>query len=360
MSENQLTITHPKPYQVIQRSHYSMTKVNGTNPDESNLGYATLKITGLCSKSYSAHGEFEVRTILLDDAYGMAIDWKSESVEWQDEQFTIHIDIPAGGWYRLELRYIAADHQVITSALEPFGVGEVFIIAGQSYAENCNDEYTRIEDLQGRVSGYHLLTQQWRIAHDPQPSVIALGVYDKRYKGTIWPSAMNHLLRSIKVPIGMVNVAVGATASRQWLPGKPLFRNLLNAGIEVGNFRALLWQQGESDVIEETSLEVYKLRIIEIKAELERQWGHSFLWLPAKSTIHPTLYNKPLEAEQIRNAIADLWNTKGFLPGPDTDVLDGIGLYRAPKSASEHFTLLGQQQAGILWSQAIINMLQLS
>lgn len=140
--------------------------------------------------------------------------------------------------------------------------------------------------------------------------------------------------------------------------GRTMVKQLLHAGQSVGDFRALLWQQGESDVIEATPTDVYISRLIAIKDELERQWGHSFLWMPAKSTLHPEVYSKPLEEGWIRAAIHELWDTTGFASGPDTDILGGIGLHRAVTANSQHFTLLGQQQAGLLWCISIWNMFQ--
>ncbi|QNK54965.1 sialate O-acetylesterase [Paenibacillus sp. PAMC21692] len=353
-------LTHPKPYQVIQRKGYCAAQAYANHLGGPSLGEGTLIIAG--SVSGRKHGRLEARTLLLHDAYGIAVDWKDLDAEWEGEQFEAAFLVPAGGWYRLELRYIDMERgkQSESVVVEPVGVGEVFIIAGQSYAENCNDSCMRIEDPQGRISALDPRTQEWRVAHDPQPTVNRSDDNEQSRKGTIWPAAMNHLLPLLRVPIGMVNVAVGATSSRQWMPGEPLFENLQHAGKAVGPFRALLWQQGESDVIEGTSTEVYKSRLLAIKAELEEIWGHSFLWLPAKSTLHPTVYIKPLEEGSIRLAIDELWSEPGFLPGPDTDILAGIGLHRAVERDSGHFTLLGQQQAGLLWCIAIWNLLQLS
>jgi hypothetical protein len=351
-------ITQPKPYQVIQRYGYDAEKAYANHPGGPCLGSGVIQISGFVRERKP--GRMEARILLLHDAYGEAVDWQLLEVLWQGTGFYAAFVVPAGGWYRLEVRYADDETNLVcfNSIVEPVGVGEVFIIAGQSYAENSNHEYLRIEDPQGRISALNPLTQEWGIAHDPQPGVILKDDQEMKFRGTIWPPAMNQLLLLIRVPIGMVNVAVGATASRQWLPGEPLFENLLRAGIAVGPFRGLLWQQGESDVIEKISTDVYKSRILKIKAVLEEKWGRSFQWLPAKSTLHPEVYILPVEEVQIRLAIDQLWDLPGFLPGPDTDILGGIGLHRAVTARSQHFTLLGQQQAGLLWCISIWNMLQ--
>ena len=59
------------------------------------------------------------------------------------------VRLPAGGWYRLELRARRGDQIVVMGEMEPVGVGELFVIAGQSYAVGANDELTNVEDRSG-------------------------------------------------------------------------------------------------------------------------------------------------------------------------------------------------------------------
>jgi hypothetical protein len=151
--------------------------------------------------------------------------------------------------------------------------------------------------------------------------------------------------------VGFVNVAESGTASRQWLPGGQLYKRLSLAGKEVGKFRFVLWQQGESDVIEKSPVELYVRRLSRIRRELEHEWKFAPPWLLAKSTFHPTVYNEPEQEARIRSAIGELWVTSGFRPGPDTDILGAAN--RAGRDARRHFTAIGQQRAGLLWFAAI-------
>lgn len=354
MDKPVIRITEPKPYQVVQRHGFQARFAHENNPGGPILGQGKVAVSG--QMEGSTIGSLEARTVLLHGAYGMPIDWTIIEASWNGQTFIAFLDVPAGGWYRLELRCTASDGTEHLANVEPFGVGEVFLVAGQSYAENCNDEYTFIEDREGRITAFDSIKQQWRIAHDPQPSVVRRFMYDSPFKGSIWPLAMNLLLPFLRVPIGMMNVAVGGTATRQWLPGESLFHNLFQAGQSMRDFRCVLWQQGESDVIEAIGTEVYKERLNAIKSTLDKEWGKSSLWLLAKSTLHPTAYNEPEREGWIRRAIDDLCSTPGFLPGPDTDLLGGIGIHRA-LGGSRHFTLLGQQRAALLWFAALWNML---
>jgi hypothetical protein len=223
--------------------------------------------------------------------------------------------------------------------VEPIGVGEVFVIAGQSYAVGANDELTKVDDPEGRVVAYDVVKKKWRVANDPQPNV--------GDGGTIWPTAGNYLLTLTRVPIGFVNVAVGGTATRQWLPGEKLYDELASAGKTTGRFRAVLWQQGESDVIEHRSTEYYVQNMLSIREALCKEWGFDPPWLLAKSTLHPTVYNDPDGEGRVRSAIDRLWAMPGFRPGPDTDILGGEN--RGGLGTRRHFSGLGQRRAGLMW-----------
>jgi hypothetical protein len=136
-----------------------------------------------------------------------------------------------------------------------------------------------------------------------------------------------------------------------------LFEMLLKAGFEAEDFRYVLWQQGESDVLECTNPETYKERILTIKNSLEKEWGFTRPWVLAKSTYNRVTIYDPEHEGWIRQAIDELWYTSGFLRGPDTDILGEIGIYRASKEASGHFTLIGQRMAGMMWFSALWNHL---
>lgn len=115
---------------------------------------------------------------------------------------------------------------------------------------------------------------------------------------------------------------------------------------------------GESDVIEGTNAKVYEERLRTIADDAAKEWGFRPPWLLAKSTHHPTVYNKPVEEAAIREAVKKLSGQPGFRLGPDTDILGGVGVYRGGQGTQRHFTSEGQRMAGLLWFAAIWQELQ--
>jgi len=341
----QTRILTPVPYQVQQRWAFHPPKAHAHNPGGPALGLGQIPVQFECPRQ--PNESFLYRAVALVGAYGIGVgDWAPLLGHRTGATYAAVATVPAGGWYRLEVRGTESQARLAAS-VEPVGVGEVFVIAGQSYAEGCNDELLRVQDPHARVSAYDVVGHAWRVAHDPQPN---LGE-----GGTIWPPMADALLPLARVPIGFFNVASGGTASRQWLPGEQLYQNLARAVKKVGRFRAVLWQQGESDVIEGVSTQTYVENLVEIRSSLAEEWGFDAPWLLAKSTLHPTVYHDPQGEERIRAATDRLWRMPGFRPGPDTDILDGA--HRGGPDSRRHLTGLGQRRAGLMWFVAVWNEL---
>ena len=126
---------------------------------------------------------------------------------------------------------------------------------------------------------------------------------------------------------------------------------VLRAGKQVNVYRAVLWQQGESDVLSKNTTEGYVANINRIRDTAAKAWGDSPPWLLAKSTHHPTVYNDPEGEGRIRAGIDELTKQPAFLAGPDTDTLTGDN--RGDSKSRRHFTGIGQRRAAEMWIASI-------
>ncbi len=347
--EGGLAITSPTPYQVVQRVGYVPREAHEHNPGGPKLGYADVAIRVKLSDNKVDRIEARLNDQVLPTDGRLpqtGEEWSKVDGKIDRGEFNGTLRVPAGGWYRLELRGMAGEQQRVTGNVEPFGVGEVFLVAGQSYAERANDERLLVQEPQGRVAILDRTNGTWRVAHDPETP-------PGEERGTIWPAFGDYLVPILRVPVGFCNVAVGGTSSRQWLPGTNLYEGLIQGGSSLGSFRAVLWQQGESDVIERVNREQYVKNLKLICESSAEVWKFQPPWLMAKSTLHPTVYNRPAEEGEIRAAIEELSRMPGFGVGPDTDVLAGEN--RGGIGTRQHFTGIGQRRAALMWFVAAMN-----
>jgi hypothetical protein len=292
--------------------------------------------------------------------------------------FSVDVVVPAGGWYRIEVQ-AGLDGVLADGVVEPVGVGEVFVVAGQSYATGCHEQAMAVEDVMGRVVALSPEQPCWRVAHDPQPCIDERIDEDTRraldailpslglgypygplrpFRGSVWPVVGNLLVGVARVPVAFVHCAVGGTSIEQWRSGTQLFDNMRDAVALCGDVRAVLWQQGESDVLLGTPSSVYADALTALRGDLCAATGFAELpWIVATSTHHPTAVQGPSAVEAIRAAVQEVWTRPGFVAGPDTDVLGGIGDNRADLEHGSHLTARGQLRAGAMWFSALWNFL---
>lgn len=327
----------PQKNQVVQRDYW-VPQLDYVNRAAGPVrGFAQVEI------------KLDAIAVDYDRAEAMIVDQKDQAVRaWESLELQSlngshvgKIDVPAGGWYTAQLKLLKGDAVVAEGKSEAFGVGEVFVIAGQSYATNCNDKLFEVKDPLQRVVCWEHGSKSWRVAHDPQP------VVDGTKDGSIWPLVGDELAYLFDVPIAFVNVAYGGTSSEQWLPNGNLHNNLVEACNRLGKFRGVLWQQGESDVIDKRSTEKYVQNLVNIRNVAFEPLKQKPQWWIAKSTLHPTVYVDPQHEHGIRRGYELLVRDHGFSAGPDTDRLGGEN--RGGPNSRRHFSEVGQLNAAKLW-----------
>ncbi len=250
------------------------------------------------------------------------------------------------------------------------GLGEVFVISGQSNATNYGE--VRQQTQTGMVTSFN--GTSWAIANDPQQ-----GAQDNSNQGSFIPSFGDALYRKYRVPIGVAVVGHGSTSVRQWLPkGEPVIvmptmtryvtRDTSGALVSDGTlfegmmvridllgkhgFRALLWHQGESDANQpaghQISAEQYQAMLEHIIRMSRKDAGWNFPWFVAEVSYHSP---QDPSCPPIREAQRGLWRKGIALQGPDTDTLTGS--YRQNNGRGVHFNDAGLKAHGMLWAEKV-------
>ena len=113
-----LTLTSPLDYQVVQRS---------------SPGRGLLRIAGELSEAVSSPDvAMEARVIGEKDQTS----WQRVGGSVSGKKLSGAVEVPAGGWWRLEVRVSQGGNQLALGSVAHVGIGEVFVIAGQSNSAN--------------------------------------------------------------------------------------------------------------------------------------------------------------------------------------------------------------------------------
>lgn len=346
-----LRVVRPVEWAVVQRH----SRVEGVVPVE------------VCA-SLSAAGAIEGRVALAADA-----PW--QLLARDGETFTGLIAAPAGGWHRLEVRAVVEAVVVGEATVERVGVGEVFVVAGQSNSANHGEE--RLVPATIRVASLDPLGA-WRVAVDPQPGASGDG-------GSFLPALGDRLEAEFKVPIGLVACGIGATSVREWLPEGGRFpapptltarvRPVAGGGfesdgaayamlvsrmkqLEPTGFRAVLWHQGESDANQQDRSRtlpgpLYEAMLNRVIRATRADVGHEHPWFVARATYHVP---GDESSSDIRAAQAAVCRDGLALPGPDTDALKGS--LRDSGGRGVHFSGAGQRSHAEAWFATIAPWLE--
>jgi hypothetical protein len=360
-----LAIDSPMPYQVFQRQ-------------TAKLGFVAVRGTVNAKGQDDAIDQIRVCVVPEAAAGKNAEPAQCPKIHYDRaaHSFSGMVATPAGGFYRVELRMLRKGRPTGESSVEHVGVGEVFVISGQSNSTNYGEVRQMVTT--GFVTTFD--GKQWRIADDPQP-----GVQDNSSKGSFIPAFGDAMFTKFHVPIGIAAVGHGSTSVRQWLPKGGLFTTQptmtrftrevapgvwecdgtlfdgmmtrireLDAFAPHGKhgFRALLWHQGESDAHQkpphEISAEEYRKLLTDVIVSSRRSAGWRFPWFVAQVSYHTP--DDP-KTPEIRDAQASLWRSGVALEGPDTDQLTGLN--RQNHGTGVHMSDTGLKAHGRSWAEKV-------
>jgi hypothetical protein len=301
-------------------------------------------------------------------------DWTRATWDPDTKEFTARLTAPAGGWYAVEARAMKGDAVVGQRKVEHVGVGDIFVVAGQSNSANWGEE--RLTPKTGLVVNF--TGSKWQPADDPQPGAGGGG-------GSFIPPFGDALAERFKIPVGVVTCGIGAISVRQWLPKGVTFPNpptltfdvtplpdetwasngaafdmLVSRMKQLGpqGFRAVLWHQGESDANQpdpKLSLDgaEYRKYLEQIIRESRKEIGWEAPWFVAQVSYH--VPDDEASAE-IRAGQKALWDDKVALEGPDTDALKGE--YREAGGQGVHFSGKGLREHGARWAEKVGDWLE--
>lgn len=311
----------------------------------------------------------EARLIRPPGSVSLGGSWQRLPYDSRVAAFSGSISGPAGGWYRLEVRAVRGSATIAEASVAHVGIGEVFVVAGQSNSANFGEERQR--PASGMVAAFS--GTSWQLADDPQPGA---GGKD----GSFLPAFGDALYATIKVPIGLASTGIGSTSVREWLPRGVRFSILptltgrvvtVGPGVYESNgaahamlvarmkslgprgFRAVLWHQGESDAHQRDAGRtlpgpLYREYLQTLIASTRAALGWDVPWFVALASYHTP--DDPASPD-IRAAQRALWEAGVALEGPDSDSLRGD--LRQDGGLGVHFSGKGLRAHGRLWAEKV-------
>ena len=252
-----------------------------------------------------------------------------------------------GGWYKLEIRAIKNNSTLKTITIEKIGIGEVFIVLGQSNAQGIpnygakgatddrvnaiNFNNSNIIDKLPENLNFVQLSEKVNIA--PQGD----GPW-------CWGELGDRLVKRLNVPVVFFNEGLSLVSVINWresAEGKPTFNFVLDVGgrfqllnglpyINLKNtlqyygallgVRSLLWIQGETDNSpNRLSADVYSMNLQRLIDISRNDFDEKLTWMVARTSV---TYQAPSNLEIIggQNQIINKAGNNVFA-GPLTDSL---------------------------------------
>ncbi|MFN8345657.1 MAG: sialate O-acetylesterase [Spirosomataceae bacterium] len=343
----QINITFPTGRIVFQRD---------------NLGNGTIYITGQYSQNID---RIEARVIPMNPGQGEQTDWRTIQQNPQGGFYSGNLSA-RGGWYELQVRGISNGNPISTAELQRVGIGEVFLIAGQSNAQGFFN-YGAPGPGDDRVNCVNYRNGTNQNLDLPTPSFVKMSdnsdISPRGLSAWCWGRLGDMLASRLNVPILFYNAAWEGTASKNWSEtvdggttgsiyinenypvGQPYanLRMALNYYASVTGLRAVLWHQGEADNQLNTSAGVYASNLQKIINKSRQHYGKTIGWMVARVSY----YSNKRSQEVINGQNQAVLSNQSVFFGPNTDDI------QIPRPDGVHFQNGGLNDAANAWNGAL-------
>ncbi len=330
----QLSVVYPAERSVFQR-------------DNSNRG--TISISGNLVNNAD---KVEARLIPVVFGQGTGTDWITIDSQIEGFSFTGKIE-STGGWYTLEIRSFKGIQVVDIGTVQKVGIGEVFVIAGQSNAQGFGNNINAVGASDDRVNGYNYYNNQFLNESVPMDKFTKIQANDfigpRGLTAWCWGELGDKLVKRLNVPVMFYNAATEGSSLENWVSsaaGRPTVHPYTGQQFQGGTpysnlrivlqnlsslygVRAVLWHQGEADSF--TSESSYFDGLKTLIAETRKNTGKNINWVVAKASLNAN----QVFAHIIKAQNAVINTTQLVFDGPATD---GI---QFPRPDGVHFSNSG-------------------
>ncbi len=343
VSFGQLDITYPTSRAVFQRN---------------NTNVGTIYFGGNFTTKLD-----RIEARLLRRSQGRTVEWTTVVNNPTSGFYTASMT-SLGGWYQLEVRGIRDGVAVAVASLDRVGIGEVFVICGQSNAEGKDnigapandDRVSRISNLNSPTESLHPFPTFDRIERNSIISPAGNSAW-------CWGRLGDLLADKLGVPVLFMNTAWEGYDIKQWEvsanggrgyntfgevfapAGFPFntVRNSIQQYTHMLGMRAVLFHQGETDnVLGTTELSYFNSMSLFINSLRQAtQKNISFVVARVSRNLERRVFQPVIDAQnQVIQQVPNVF------PGPFTDNVD-------ERFDGLHFSEAGTNKVADLWNEQL-------
>ena len=333
-----------------------------------NANNAAVPITGAYSVPIT---RIEARVVTRNNGQGFTTDFQTIVDSPQGGVFTTQLTVQ-GGWYDLIVRFMDGNNEVARQTVERVGVGEVFVIAGQSNAQGVRGNTDPAQDDRVNAVNFEYLPESYP-ADAPYPVFSQLNsnnrIAPRGSSSWCWGVLGDLLAQRLNVPILFFNAAFLGTSVRNWAEssqGKPTLSDYIPAYYQTGQpygslqialtnytslvgLRAVLWAQGETDNAFSTSRTQYADRLNTVIKQSRINSGKPVSWVVVRSSRDDVLGSNPNIIGAQNDVIAA---GNGVFAGPNTESIQ-VPRSRPPYFDPIHFDNDGLRDVAAAWSSSL-------
>lgn len=321
VTAQQIQITFPRTRMVFQRN----------NGNEASLwvgGYYSLPFTRI-----------QVRAEPMDG--GTLLDWTTLQDNPKGGTFSGSVTV-RGGWYRLKIRGLQGEQYIEGEGVERVGVGEVFVIAGQSNGQGFFN-FGEQGASNDRVSCVNI-----GIGDEPtrDPNTLEFShldagkwLFPRGQSAWCWGALGDRLVARLGVPVLFFNAAWQGTSSQNWREsadgiqspseydnnqkypvGQPYgnLKTALNYYVQMLGVRAILWHQGEADNHFNRSVDGYANNLKRVIDRSREQSAKNVSWVVSRASYSD---QDGFDGNVIAGQDKVIQTVSNVFAGPNTDAI---------------------------------------
>ncbi|MFD2573714.1 sialate O-acetylesterase [Spirosoma soli] len=330
----QLQISHPMSRLVVQRGADGNGRLYVSGRFNGNVDRVEAQLTAVAS------------------GQGISTDWQTVQTNPTNNLFLGYVTA-AGGWYVLTVRTVVGNIVTAQASVQPVGIGEVFVTAGQSnsrglgIADNdlgtATDRVNAIDSINHGYYGGNVLISSGDPSPLPvyKPLTAGRRIFPMAESSWAWGELGDYIVNRYNVPVAFYVAGWDGSTIENWYNsanGIPTcnryncsagnwpnlqpytnLKNIMNYYLSMAGVRAVLWQQGEAEYdfdSQNTSVPQYPGRLTGVIQKSRQDFGgRNIPWVVARAS-----FDGSVTRQGVIDAQNQVINTVGnVFPGPAND-----------------------------------------